>query len=196
MKQQINLLSADLLPPREWLGFNLFVAIVGGVALTLALLSGAQGARAAYTRSAISAMHREVGALLARNESVRVRRENDPALRALTGAIAALAAERRSNERLLTLVGNGHNARATGFATYFEALARSHVDGLWLNKVVIDADAHNIDLAGEARAPDQVPAWLIRLRDSSAFAKSIFSGLALTYVPADDNVGFSVRGTP
>ena len=194
MRQQVNLLSADLLPAREWLTFNQFAGVVGATVLALGLTSAAQGARHAYLTAALVTTQQQVAALQTDNAAQRLAREADPEVRSLLASLAALAVEREHDERLLAVVGDRHAADAGGFAGYFEALARNHEAGLWLSKVAIDANSRDIELAGTARDAEEVPAWLGRLRVSPAFATSVFSGLVLTAAPVEDEIGFSVRG--
>lgn len=197
MRQEVNLLSAELQPPKQWLSLGELLCVIGAVAVVLAVTSGVQSVRAHAAVAALAQLQHDIAQTSARNEAARAARDNDPATAALKSDIAALAAEQRNNAQLLATVTGRNLTNATGFAPYLEALARNHRDGLWLNKVAIDADTGSIDLAGRALEADLVPEWLQQLHDRSVFAKSVFSGLTLAAAEAtatDDAVGFSVRG--
>lgn len=197
MRQEINLLSAQLQPPAQWLSLNALLRVVGGVAVVLAMTSGVEFARSRAAAGELAQLQHDTAQTSARNEAERAARDNDPATAALKSDLAALTAEQRGNAQLLAAVTDRNLTNSRGFAPYFEALARHHRDGLWLSRVAIDAETGSIDLAGHALEADLVPAWLQQLRDTAVFAQSVFSSLTVAAAEAtarDDAVGFSVRG--
>jgi hypothetical protein len=57
----------------------------------------------------------------------------------------------------------GELGNTQGYAEYFRALARQHVDGLWLTGVSIVGAGHDIGVRGRALDPRRVPGYLNRL---------------------------------
>ena len=203
MRQEVNLLGAELVPRAEWLSIGQFLGLVLGTGLLLAAASGVQLVRTAQAGAMLTDTQRALASLHGNNEVTKHQRDHDPMVQALRNEIDALTQAQQSNGRLLALIGGQSTTNAGGFATYFEALARNHLEGVWLSKVAIDGNTGSIDLAGQATEPNAVPTWLNQLRDSSVFAKSVFSGLAVTAAaPAEpgkgeavsNGVGFTVQG--
>jgi hypothetical protein len=66
-----------------------------------------------------------------------------------------------------------------GYAEYFRALARQHVDGLWLTGVSIAGAGVDIGVRGRALDPQRVPGYLNRLTQRTVMRGQAFGSLQI-----------------
>jgi hypothetical protein len=85
-----------------------------------------------------------------------------------------LRAELATRKRALQLLEGGAAGKPAGFALRLEALARRHIDGLWLDRLVLGSDAGMMSLAGSTLDPDLVPRYLQSLATDPALEGSRF----------------------
>jgi hypothetical protein len=60
------------------------------------------------------------------------------------------------------------------YSGYFEALARSHVPGLWLTQIKVDNAGEAMLLSGNAMSGEKIPGLLLKLNGQKAFENSSF----------------------
>ncbi len=74
----------------------------------------------------------------------------------------------------------GELGNTQGYAEYFRALARQHVDGLWLTGVSITGAGLDIGVRGRALDPQRVPGYLNRLTGEPIMRGKAFGSLQIT----------------
>lgn len=103
-------------------------------------------------------------------------RQKDPAVDAeLAEAQSQLAALREVSG----VLQRGELGNTQGYAEYFRALARQHVDGLWLTGVSIAGAGADIGVRGRALDPQRVPGYLNRLTGEPIMRGKAFGSLQI-----------------
>jgi hypothetical protein len=90
-----------------------------------------------------------------------------------------LRAELASRKRALELLESGAAGKPAGFALRLEALARRHIDGLWLDRLVLGSDARMMSLEGSTLDPGLVPRYLQSLATDTALEGTRFDEFAI-----------------
>ena len=101
----------------------------------------------------------------------------DPA--ALAAAVATLQGEVSARTRALQLLRSGAAGQASGFAARLEALARRHVEGLWIDEVVLSGTTGSMSVRGETLDPNLVPRYLRSLAQEAVLAGTRFDEFAI-----------------
>ena len=103
-------------------------------------------------------------------------RQKNPAVDAeLQDAERQLAALREVSG----VLERGELGNTQGYAEYFRALARQHVDGLWLTGVSITGAGVDIGVHGRALDPQRVPGYLNRLTAEPIMRGKAFGSLQI-----------------
>jgi hypothetical protein len=103
-------------------------------------------------------------------------RQKDPAVDAeLAETESQLAALREVSG----VLQRGELGNTQGYAEYFRALARQHVDGLWLTGVSIVGAGVDIGVRGRALDPQRVPGYLNRLTSEPVMRGKGFGSLQI-----------------
>lgn len=96
-------------------------------------------------------------------------------------------------ERALGLMRAGAAGRTTGFAARLEALARRHVDGVWIDRMALSGSTEAMSLGGATFDPDLVPRYLQNLSQESVLAGARFDQLAIERPGAKASASAQVR---
>lgn len=96
------------------------------------------------------------------------------------------------------VLARGELGNTQGYAEYFRALARQHVDGLWLTGVSILGAGSDIGVRGRALDPQRVPGYLNRLTLEPIMRGKAFGSLSINQGAATPApyVEFSLQSTP
>ena len=81
--------------------------------------------------------------------------------------------------RALALLRAGTLGRTTGFADRLEALARQHVDGVWIDRMALSGATGSMSLGGATFDPNLVPRYLQNLGHESVLAGARFDELVI-----------------
>ncbi len=90
----------------------------------------------------------------------------------LTESIAA-------RSRALKVLQDGAAGQTTGFASRLEALARRHVEGLWIDGLMLSGTTGAMSLQGAALDADTVPTYLQGLARENALAGTRFDDFVI-----------------
>lgn len=166
MSQQINLFNPVFLQQKKIFSARTMAASLAALCVGVAALQ-------VYAKTQVAAMQAQADAGAAQLKKTEARlasvtadfapRQKDPALE------AELAEARRQLAALRQVSGvleRGELGNTQGYAEYFRALARQHVEGLWLTGVSIangGGGSGNIGVRGRALDPGRVPGYLNRL---------------------------------
>ena len=115
-------------------------------------------------------------AALADATAASTARSNPAEIEARVKKLTASLSERT---RALHLLKSGAAGQTTGFAARLEALARRHVDGLWIDRLVISGSNGSMSLAGATLNADIVPASLQSLAQEPVLAGTRFDEFSI-----------------
>ncbi|GGC11049.1 MSHA biogenesis protein MshI [Pseudoduganella buxea] len=160
MSQQINLFNPRFQKQKRYLTAPA-LAMMLGVALfgSLAFAVAARGrmasleAEAAQVRTQLQQAETRKQAALA----ALAPRQKDPGV-ALQ--LATAEAQNRALHGVAAILEQNRVGNPRGYSEYFQALARSRVNGLWLTGVQIDGAAADIGLRGRALQAELLPGYL------------------------------------
>lgn len=174
MRQQINLYQPIFSEARKPLS-ALTVAIVLSVLIVgLIAFSVHTGMRTKTLSAQVEALRLEQQAKeaeLAAATELRTQRSNPAEIEARVKRLTTSLDERT---RALQLLKSGAAGQTTGFAERLEALARRHVDGLWIDKLVISGTNGSMSLAGATLNADIVPTYLQSLAQEKVLSGTRF----------------------
>lgn len=180
MSQQINLFNPVFLQQKKifsarTMGAALLVLFVGVAALNV------------YGNMRVQALQKQADAGAAQLAQKQARlasvatefapRQKNPAVEAeLLEAESQLAALREVSG----VLERGELGNTQGYAETFRALARQHVDGLWLTSVSISGAGLDIGVRGRALDPQRVPGYLNRLTNEPVLRGKAFGSLSIS----------------
>jgi len=185
MNQQINLYVAEFRPETNAFRskFMLQAVAIFAIGLMLAYVIVHRGLDGVDEELRIVAA--QEAAALDRLQNIR------PLITAITGerswsdqlddATRALA-ERQS---LLSLMQGNSLGDTRGFSRHLRALARQHIDGLWLTRVVLSPEGDSTRIEGHAIRAELVPLYVQELTAEPAFATQRFHRFQIDN-PTDD----------
>jgi hypothetical protein len=78
------------------------------------------------------------------------------------------------------VIDRGELGNATGYSEYFRALARQHVDGLWLTGLAITGAGCDIGVRGRALDASLLPGFLGRLTQEKIMQGKAFGSLQIS----------------
>jgi hypothetical protein len=95
-----------------------------------------------------------------------------------------LLADLKQRQLALEVLRSGAAGDAGGFARRLEALAHRHIDGLWLDQIVLVGGAGVASISGRTLDADLVPVYLQALTAESALAGTRFESFRIESTPA------------
>ncbi len=106
----------------------------------------------------------------------------------LQAQIKELTGELATRRRALAMLHSGAEGRTVGFSGRLSGLARRHVDGLWIDHIVLSGSAETMTLEGIALDADMVPRYLRDLAQDPDLAGARFDELVIERpVPQPDS---------
>lgn len=182
MRQQINLYQPIFRAERK-----LCSAATVGIAAGLLLLTyvgiwsygSVKVARLAQHVHGVQAQAQAQEAMVAEAASLRAQRAKPAAVEA---RIAQLSTQLTQRTRALEVLRSGVAGEPVGFATRLEALARGHLQGVWLDHLVLTGATGmqgNLRLEGAAVNADLVPRYLQSLAAESDLSGVRFAQFAI-----------------
>lgn len=107
--------------------------------------------------------------------------------------IARLTKELEQSKRLREMLSRGSFGNVEGFSTYFEALAKGHIDGAWLTGIHIREGGEQLSFKGLTIEPDLVPRYIKKLSVESIFNDRRFNILEMERMEERPNyVSFNI----
>lgn len=184
MSQQINLFNEGFEHKRQRLTATTMAVFTSVLVLGLAGVGVAGQLR-------VNSLQRDAALGAAQLDKVQKRldsvsaefkpRRSDPKLAGdLADANTQLAALRHVSD----LIAHGDLGNTQGYAEYFRALARQHVEGLWLTGVHVGGAGQDIGVRGRALDAAMVPGFLGRLRQESIMQGKPIGSLQIAEAPA------------
>ncbi len=184
MRQQINLYQPIFRPQRRP-----FAAGTG--LLSLALVGLALLATWGYGLMRVTHLGDELVKLRAQQQQLlqiaalggtaHARRQSPEDLQARADR---LLLDLKQRQQALEVLRSGAAGDTGGFAHRLEALAHRHVDGLWLDQIVLGAGAGVASLSGRTLDPQLVPVYLQALTAEAALSGTRFEQFRIEAAPA------------
>jgi len=180
VSQQINLYNPVFLQQKKIFSSR-------AMACALLLLFAGVGALTLYGNMRLKALQKQAdagAAQLTQKEARLASVKLDFAPRVKSTEVEAELAEVESQLASLRevsgVLARGELGNTQGYAEYFRAFARQHVDGLWLTGVSILGAGTEIGVRGRALDPQRVPGYLNRLTVEPIMRGKAFGSLQIS----------------
>jgi hypothetical protein len=179
MSQQVNLYNPAFEERKKLFG-------AAAMAQALSVLSAGVVALALYGNGRVAALEQQADAGAAQLEKKKAQlaavstefapREKSPELES---RLAQAEAQLASFKRVAAVLERGELGNTSGYSEYFRALARQHVDGLWLTGLAITGAGCDVGVHGRALDPSLLPGFLARLTQERIMRGKSFGSLQL-----------------
>lgn len=193
MRQQINLYQPVFTSERKLFGTrtvaSVFVVLIAGLA--------------AYTvreHMHLRDFQLEVEALRLEQAELQAQQEQSEAA-ATRGTPAEIESRVRelsrsvaARTRALQMLQSGAAGQTKGFAPRLEALARRHIDGLWIDAVILSGTNGSMSLAGATLDPDIVPRYLQNLAQDAVLTGTRFDDFLVERPEPEKNSAAATDG--
>lgn len=177
MSQQINLFNPVFLKQQKVFG-SVAMARALGVLLVGAL------AMVAYGKQHVSALEEEAAAVNAQLVQKQARQAMVDAefaprqpRKELEAELAAAEAQLHALRSVSGVLERGELGNTAGYSEYYKALARQHVNGLWLTGVTVAGS--DIGIRGRAMEGSMVPGYISRLTREPVMQGKSFASLQI-----------------
>ncbi len=162
MQQQINLYQPIFRKERKLFSARalLQISLVSlGLMLLIAVYFQVQLHRLQASEQSLASQYQYLKSTL----DALQQNDGDPVLTALDEQIARLETSLQAKQSLLDNMTALAGAGRSGFSPYLDALARLHLNGLWLTGIQISKGGQAVQLRGVARDAGLIPRYLQRL---------------------------------
>ena len=179
MEQQVNLYQPILGAQKHLFSARAIGVSLLMLAICLGGLAGFAGWRNTRLERTLTTLERQQSAELAVSERASAALKPTQSVAELDADAKRLSLDIASRERALDIVRSGVANPTSGFAARLEALARSQMEGLWLQRIVVAVGDGQLAFRGSTTDPHLVPAYLAALAREPALAGVNFDRLAL-----------------
>ena len=186
--QQINLYQPILRREAKKFSAATMLQAAGVVLAGIALIAGYGGWQVAALHAQIRQAEEDHKAALTQFERVAREIETRPADPRLEQEVRELELRLAASDYIAQLARDQSLGVRQGYSPYFVALARQHLDGLWLTKIVVAGAGQDVTLGGRAVKAELVPSYLQRLSREQTLAGTQFEVFEVAR-PAVDKEG-------
>jgi hypothetical protein len=179
MRQQINLYQPILREEPKIFGAKAALRALAAVAALLVLTGGYGTYRVMRLEQATQALRGQASHQEEIFSSASVMSASRATSVELTARVKRAEEEVAGRTRALELLRAGAAGRTAGFAARLEALARRHVDGVWIDRMALSGSTAAMSLGGATFDPDLVPRFLQALSQESVLAGARFDQFAI-----------------
>jgi hypothetical protein len=174
VRQQINLYQPIFNEKRA--GFSAVPVALGLLALCCGLAAYSFNSNLRVKKLAL-----ELSDLQARQAQEQAQRADDsqPTPSDLENRIKRLSDLVRDRGQALELLQSGGAGTTIGFAPRLEALARRHVEGVWIDSLRLSGSSGAMNIAGAAFDADRVPVYLQSLATDKTLAGTRFDDFVI-----------------
>ncbi|WP_342114803.1 PilN domain-containing protein [Pseudoduganella sp. OTU4001] len=179
MSQQINLFNPIFLKQKKIFTAVHMVQTLGVIAVGAVLLAVYGAIKTSQLEQAVNA--RKSAAAAAEARLAQVTKEFPPKQKsqALESDLARMQQELKSLHEVQGILERGELGNTAGYSEYFRALARQHVDGVWLTGLNVVGAGKEIGLEGRALQPELVPGYIQRLTREAVLQGKTFGSLEI-----------------
>ena len=165
--QEINLYQPVSKGVRGALSARSTGIVFGIVAVTLAGLWGFAWWQVDKLESAVQVVRnqQQAQAAMAAAQGPQLDALTDEELDAL---LLQLNATVDSKSRAMDLLANESRGGLSGFSTRLRAFGARHIDGIWLDRLMLGANVESVSVSGSTLSPDSVPRYLRSLAQDPA----------------------------
>ena len=107
----------------------------------------------------------------------------------LTALIQQLTDTVDSKSRAVELLANESKGGLNGFSTRLRAFGARHIDGIWLDRLMLGANAEAVSVSGSTLVPDYVPRYLRSLAQDPALKGGKIDEFVIEQRPRKDKEG-------
>ena len=179
MRQQINLYQPIFNQERKQLSA---ATVATGLGVVVAMLLGISF----YADRRVGQLAQDVEVMrerASRQESIMARAGEMQAARGnpvdINARVKQLTETVAARNKALTILQEGAAGLTTGFASRLEALARRHVEGLWIDGLVLSGTTGSMTLQGATLNADTVPRYLQGLAHETALTGTRFDDFVI-----------------
>jgi Tfp pilus assembly protein PilN len=179
MRQQINLHQPIFRRERKALSALMVATTLGVLALSLAAFS-------IYTSRDVERLEREVAMLTEQQtqQQEQLAKVGETLSRAtgrsdVEARVKALTATLSERTQALQVLQSGAAGQTSGFATRMEALARRHINGLWIDGLAMSGTRSTISISGGSVDANIVPAYLRSLSTETVLSGTRFDDFVI-----------------
>lgn len=174
MHQQINLYQPIFSEPHKPLSsrtFGLAFAVIIAALVGYSIYANARLSVLQQSVEALRTQQAEQESLMAATGEANAAREKPAVVEARVRMLEGTIAGRRG---ALAVLEAGAAGQTSGFASRMEALARRHVEGLWIDKLVLSGTNGAMSLGGATLDADTVPVYLRSLAQERVLSGTRF----------------------
>jgi len=179
VRQQINLYqTASSLERKPFSGIT--------VAAALSIVAIALSALSLYADHDVESLQRDVTWLNEQQAQQQTQlakvgefRSHQPQSGNLQDQVKALTATLGERTRALQMLQSGAAGQTSGFASRMEALARRHVEGLWIDSLAMSGTRNTLSLSGGSLDAGIVPVFLRGLSGESVLSGTRFDDFTI-----------------
>lgn len=175
MRQQINLYQPIFSEERK----PLSALMLASMLLVLIVGLGAYAVKAQMDVSALSAQADVLRAQQAEQENLGSESSTAEPLEVVEARVKKLDRLVAERAKALEVLKSGAAGTTIGFAPRLEALARRHVDGLWIDSMQLSGARGAMSLAGGSYNPDVIPVYLRSLAQDKVLAGTRFDDFVI-----------------
>lgn len=183
MSQQINLFNPIYLKQRKVFTLVPMSEAVGIILVGALALAGYGKYRANAADRNVARINAELAAKQGRLTSVNSEFSPRQKDQQIIAQLAETEARLKSLTEVEHILQQGDLGNTQGYAEYFRALARQHVDGLWLTGVAITGAGSDIAVQGRAMQAPLIANYIARLTAEHIMRGKTFSSLAINRPP-------------
>jgi hypothetical protein len=179
MRQQINLHQPIFSREHKQLSGATLVSALGVVVVTLLGISLYAHQRSGQLAREVETMRERASQqeqVVAKVGELHAARGNPVEIEARVKQLSEAVAARK---RALSVLQAGDAGQTVGFAGRLEALARRHVEGLWIDSLVLSGTNGSMTLQGATLNADTVPVYLQGLAHERALAGTRFDDFVI-----------------
>lgn len=179
MRQQINLYQPIFSRERKQLSAVTLASVLGVVVVTLLGISFYAHRRVEQLALEVEAMRERAAQqeqMVAKIGELHAARGNPVEIEARVKQLTETVAARK---HALDVLQAGAAGQTVGFAARLEALARRHVEGLWIDNLVLSGTNGSMTLQGATLNADTVPVYLQGLAHERALAGTRFDDFVI-----------------
>jgi hypothetical protein len=179
MEQQINLYQPILGAEKRLFSARAIVVAISLFACCLVAISAYATYRVRGAEHAVATIESQSSARAAAMERGLAALHPGADQQSVELQARQLAADISEREHALALVRRGMVDAAGSFSARLEALARRHLDGLWLSRVFLSAGERQLALVGQTSDPQLVPQYLAALATERALDHTRFDRFSM-----------------
>lgn len=179
MRQQINLYQPIFSEERKLFSAATVAMGIGIVAVALVAFTVHAQWRVGHLAQQVETLRGEQShqeAMLSKAGELQAAQSSPAEIEVRIKQLTASVAERTN---ALQVLQSGAAGQTTGFAGRLEALARRHVEGLWIDSMVLSGTNGSMSLSGATLNPDIVPTYLRSLAHEPVLSGTRFDDFVI-----------------